>query len=174
MSEEPEEPEVPVEGDPEVAFAQSRLEHYKQTTLERIVSHMNGVGASIVQSYPMAEVQSWTIQKGEAEAVHGIGEAALAAYSAAQMLGVAPFLVNVCNAHHGPAENDATLAAQLWTKAGQVKANADLWAALSAFVNGLRARASDQIDAATSEIEVYEIESATQTELSAFRANYGV
>ncbi|KAG5183308.1 hypothetical protein JKP88DRAFT_290458 [Tribonema minus] len=142
--------------------------------LERIVSHMNGVGASIVNAYPMAEVQSWTIQKGEAEALHLLGEPAVLAMTAAEVSAAAPFLVAVCLAHYGPPTDDATGASQLWGKVVEVKTNADLWAGLSAFVNGLRARAKDQIANAVDEAEVFEIESGTQTELSAFRDLYGV
>ena len=159
---------------PEELAAAARLAHYKQMTLERIVSHMNGVGASIVNSYPMAEVQSWTIQKGEAEALHALGQAAVLAMTAAQASAAAPFLTAVCQAHYGAAPDDATAAARLWGKAVEVKANADLWASLSAFVNGLRARAADQIAAAADEAAVYVIESTTQSELSAFRYQYGV
>lgn len=157
---------------PQEIEAQNRLAHNKVVTVERIVSHMNGVGASIVSAYPMAEVQSWTIQKGEAEALHVLGAAAVVAMSAAQASETAPFLVAVCLAQFGPPITDAVLTAQLWEKALEVKANADLWASLSAFVNGLRARASARIAAATSEAEVYEIESGTQSELSAFRNQY--
>lgn len=174
MSEEPEVPELPEEPGPSPDVAESRLDHFKKTTLERIVSHMNGVGAGIVQSYPMAEVQSWTIQKQEAEAVWAVGDAALATMNAAQMQELAPFLSAVCQAHYGDPANNVERAARLWTKVGEVKANADNWSALSAFVNGLRARASDRIAAAETEYEVYEIESETQTELSAFRDAAGV
>ena len=165
-----EEPELT----PEQVTAAARLAHYKQVTLERIVSHMNGVGASIVSAYPMAEVQSWTIQKGEAEALHALGEVSVLAMSMAQAANAAPFLVAVCQAHYGPAPDDVTAAARLWGKAVEVKTNADLWAGLSAFVNGLRARAKDLISAAADEAEVFEIESGTQSELSAFRDQYGV
>lgn len=165
-----EEPELT----PEQIAAAARLAHNKQVTLERIVSHMNGVGASIVNAYPMAEVQSWTIQKGEAETLHALGEAAVLVMTAVEAAATAPFLMAVCQAHFGPAPDDATRAAQLWGKTSEVKTNADLWAGLSAFVNGLRARAKDQVAAAASEAEVFEIESGTQTELSAFRQQYGV
>lgn len=148
------------------------LPYVKQITVERIVSHMNGVGAGIINSYPMAEVQSWTIQRGEAEAVVALGEAAVLQLTIAQATAAAPFLVSVCAAHHGAPEEAAELAAQLWDKALSVKANADLWAALSAYVNGLRARAADRIEAAADIAEVYTIESEIQTELAAFRAAY--
>lgn len=165
-----EEPELT----PEQVSATARLVHFKQVTLERIVSHMNGVGASIINAYPMAEVQSWTIQKGEAQALHILGETAVKAMTAAEMSAAAPFLLAVCLAHYGPPVDDATGAQQLWGKTVEVKANADLWASLSAFVNGLRARAKDQIASAIDEAEVFEIESGTQSELSTFRQQYGV
>lgn len=159
---------------PEEAAAAARLAHFKQVTIERIVSHMNSVGAGIVASYPMAEVQSWTLQKGEANAVIEWGDVATAASTVAVLQQLAPFLFSVCVAQFGPVESDSDRAAQLWAKAHQVKTNADLWASLSAFVNGLRARASDRIAGAASEAEVFEVESSTQTELSGFRQQYGV
>ena len=150
------------------------LAYVKQITIERLVSHMNGVGAGIVNSYPMAEVQSWAIQRGEAEALFALGQAGVQALSVVQATATAPFLAAVCAAHHGPAENNQQLTVQLWEKAVSVKANADLWTSLSAFVNGLRARGADRIEAATDAAEVYTIESEIQSELSVFRTAHGV
>ena len=168
------EPEFSDGPTPAEVAAAARLAHSKQVTMERIVSHMSGVGASIVNSYPMAEVQSWALQRSEADIVIEFGEVAVAASTVPVLQQLAPFLVSVCVAQFGPVENDNKRAAQLWAKAHQVKANADLWAGLSAFVNGLRAKAADRIAAAQSEADVFEIESGTQTELSQFRAQYGV
>lgn len=175
MTEEttPEEPTPPTPEELAAMAAAALLEHNKKVTLERIVSHMNGVGSDIVQSYPMAEVRSWTIQRGEAEALVALGEAVVLAMQAAEHSTAAPFLTAVCEAQYGPADL-ATRSTQLWEKAQAVKANADLWAALSAYVNGLRARTDVRIAAALDVAEVYTIESETQTELSAFRAQYGV
>lgn len=168
MTEElpPENPETNPEPTPEPV--DPFLDHTKRITVERIVSHMNGVGSTIVQQYPMAEVQSWDIQKEEAEAL-----LALTDPTAAEVAETAPFLLKVAEAHHGPAE-DTERVSQVVTKAQAVKTNADMWAALAAFVNGLRARASDRIEAASTVDEVFTIESETQTELSAFREANGV
>lgn len=145
------------------------LAHIKQVTMERIVSHLNGVGAGIVASYPMAEVQSWTIQRNEAESVLPLVEPA-----PATVLQLAPFLKEVVLAQYGPEEDEAALAAKVIVKAGEVKANADLWAAIAAYVNGLRARVWLLVEAAETTEAVLTIESEAQTELGAFRAQYGV
>lgn len=145
------------------------LDHTKRITMERVISHMNAVGASIVSSYPMAEVQSWTIQRLEAEAI-----LATTSPSLADVTSMTPFLLAVCEAHYGEVVDATDRVSQVLTKAAEVKANADLWAALSAFVNGLRARTSDLIEAATSIEGVFEVESGTASELSAFRTLYGV
>ena len=158
---------------PEQIAAAALLAHTKQVTRERVVSHMSGVGASIVNRYPMAEVQSWTIQRQEADRVLLTGETATLSMSIGALHAVAPFLVAVCEAQHGAATTSER-AAQLWAKAGQVKANADAWAGLSAYVNGLRARMEDQMETAASVEEVFTIESSTQTELAAFREANGV
>lgn len=162
-------PEIPEEPTPP-----DFLGHVKQVTMERIVSHMNGVGQSIISQYPMAEVQSWTIQREEAERIVATGELSVLSYTEVQAVSAAPFLVAVCAAQFGPAVPFQVRATQLWAKAVAVKANADLWAALSAFVNGLRARTADQVAAATTQDEVFTIESTTATELAAFRDAYVV
>lgn len=149
------------------------LAHVKRVTMERIISHMNGVGAVVVQSYPMAEVQSWPVQKPEAEAALVFGETAFLAQSAEELSALTPFLLSVAEVQHGAAEFEERLA-QVWAKALAVKANAENWARLSAYVNGLRARAQDRVDAAESEVEVYTIESETATELEAFRSAAGI
>lgn len=154
---------------PEVPPVDPFLGHTKQIVMDRIVSHMNGVGASIIQKYPMAEVQSWPLQKPEAEALLALVEPTIE-----EAVTAAPFLLLVTQAHYGPEADANVRLGQLVQKATEVKANADTWAALSAFVNGLRARASDRIDAATTVDEVFTIESETQSELGTFRNLHGV
>jgi hypothetical protein len=151
------------------AMAAAMLADAKKTAIERFVSHMNAVGASIVQQYPMAEVQSWPIQKVEAEALLALEAPDLPAASA-----VAPFLLSVTEVHFGPAADDAERLAQLQDKAAAVKANADAWAALSAYVNGLRARVSDRIEAAENMDALFVIQSEAATELSEWREAAGV
>ena len=141
------------------------LDDVKRVNVERLISHLNGVGASIVQSYPMAEVQSWTIQRAEANAIVSAGSAAT--------LALAPFLTLVCEAQHGTATGAARLA-QVKTKAAEVKANADLWAALSAYVNGLRARTQDVIEAAETENAAHAALHAAFAELETWRTSVGI
>ncbi|KFL31741.1 hypothetical protein JP75_06660 [Devosia riboflavina] len=159
---------------PEEVAAAARLAHFKTATRERVVSHMHGVGASIINAYPIAEVMSWPIQRAEAMAIIALGETAALALTSEQTIGVAPFLVDMCDGHYGAEADDAVRAQRLWDKAVLVKGKSDVWAALSAFLCGLRARMDDQVAAATSEIALFEIESNVQTELSAFRNQYGV
>lgn len=141
------------------------LDFVKKSNIEKLISHLNGVGASIVQSYPMAEVQSWTIQRNEAIAVIAAGSSAT--------LSMAPFLQMVCEAHYGSASGSTRLA-QVKTKAAEVKANADLWAGLAAYVNGLRARTRDAINAATTEAGAHAILHNAFSELEEWRATNGV
>jgi len=106
------------------------LEAHRSSAMRRIVDHINVVTQSALTAYPAAEVESWPIQKVEAETI-------LAA--ALPTLTMAPFLVGVCQAQFGPADDAARLD-QVLEKAGAVKSNADSWAAMAAYVNGLRAR----------------------------------
>lgn len=149
------------------------LDHVKYITMQRIVSHMNGVGASVVQAYPMAEVESWPLQKMEADAAIAMGETPFKAQTLLDAALVTPYLMKVTETHFGEAQLVARLD-QLWGKVLAVKANAEAWATLSAFVNGLRARAQDRINAAASDDEVYTIERETFTELEIFRATAGI
>lgn len=164
------EPVIPT---PEEVAAAELLAKNKVDTMVRIVSHLGGVGAAIYNRYPQVERDSWDIQKVEAEKLAAIGEAGVLSMTLAQMAGEAPFLNAVCDAHYGPAAVVARRT-QLWGKAVEVKANADLWAALAAFVNGLRARTADRVEAAADAMALFIIESETQTELSVFRDAYGV
>lgn len=151
------------------AMANAMLADAKLTARERFVSHLNGVGSSIVANYPMAEVQSWTIQKAEAERL-----LALASPTLAQAAAAAPFLMEVTVIHYGDVATDDERLTQLLTKASEVKANADAWANLSAFVNGLRARTTDRIEAAADQEALFVIQSEAATELSAWRTAAGV
>ncbi|WP_162783402.1 hypothetical protein [Devosia naphthalenivorans] len=102
----------------------------RASAMAEIVRHIDVITESALTAYPRAEVESWSIQKAEAEAVLAADPPTLA---------MAPFLVGVCEAQFGPAD-DATRLAQLVEKAQAVKANADAWGAMAAYVNGLRAR----------------------------------
>lgn len=106
------------------------LEAHHANAMRAIVAHINIITNSALTAYPAAEVESWPIQKVEAETI-------LAAETPA--LTMAPFLAGVCQAQFGPADDETRLD-QVIEKAGAVKANADAWAAMAAYVNGLRAR----------------------------------
>lgn len=121
----------------EAAMA-AELVKAKTSAVQSIVAHINAITQSTLTAYPAAEVESWTIQKVEAETV-------LAADPAT--LDMAPFLAGVCSAQFGPADDTARLA-QVVDKAASVKANADAWAGMAAYVNGLRARTHAAILAA--------------------------
>lgn len=144
------------------------LAHVKHITMERIVSHMNGVGSNIKSRYPVLEQDTWTIQKIEAEAVLPLVEPEPGA-----VLAAAPLLTKVCVWHYGEAD-DATRAEQVLAKAAIAVGLSAFFLEVAAFVNGLRARAADRIADAATENEVYEIESETQSELGAFRSQFGV
>lgn len=150
------------------------LTHTKQVTRERVVSHMNGVGASVVNYYPMIEEKSWNIQRPEAMAIIALGSEAVGNMDVPALIAVAPFLVDVCAAQFGSILTAPERAAQVWAKALQVQANAVSWAATSAYVNGLRARMEDRLATAETVEEVFVIESEIQGELSAFRNAHGV
>ncbi|MHA6692420.1 hypothetical protein [Devosia sp. A449] len=128
----------------------------------------------MLKEYPTAEVQSWTIQKQEAEAVIAGGEAATHGASMTGLSSIASFLVSVCEAHRGEVSTDAERGAQLWVKAAAIKANAGAWAGLSAYVNGLRARMEDRLALAQTVSDLLVIESENQAELGAFRAVHHV
>lgn len=107
-----------------------QTETNRAAAMRSIVDHINIITASALTAYPAAEVESWPIQKAEAETILATDPPTLA---------MAPFLVGVCMAQFGPADDDTRLA-QVIEKAGAVKENADTWAAMAAYVNGLRAR----------------------------------
>lgn len=136
----------------------------KKLYIAQLVSHLGGVGVEILNAYPTAEVQSWTIQRNEAEAVLAAGANAT--------VEMAPFLTKVCAAHHGPDETHRL--DQVKEKAVAVKANADLWAELAAYVNGLRARAQASIEGASTQEEAYLALGTAFSELGQWRATSGV
>jgi len=159
---------------PEEQIALDILNDDKKNTKARLVSHMDGVGISIMSLYPKVEVMSWPIQGPEADVVVALGETATLALDEPGARAIANYLVDTCAAHFGPVETWADRAEQLWAKAVVVKAKSELFLSLSSFVNGLRARADDRVDAATSREQLFIIESEIQTELGAFRTLYGV
>ena len=117
----------------------------KQSANKELILHLNGLTTNHLAAYPQAEVQSWTLQKAEADAVMAAGSSAT--------LAMAPYLTAVCVHHFGDATNAVRLT-QLKAKAAIVQQNAIAWAAISQFVNGVRARTQDAIEAASEPTEV--------------------
>jgi hypothetical protein len=150
----------------EIEMTNSWLNYTKQTNIDRLINHLNSVGMSIISAYPMAEVHSWDIQKAEAEKVVAAGNSST--------LEMAPFLTMVCEVQFGPVENDIQRFAQVREKAAQVKANADAWASLSAYVNGLRARTQALIEEADTESDTHRILHEAISELEQFRAAHNI
>lgn len=141
------------------------LDYVKTADLRALVSHMNVVGSGILVLYPLIEEKTWTIQKYEAEAYLA---------SDPRDPSLAPYLSRVCFYHHGEAADEAELIAQLDVKASEVKANDIAWLEAAAITNGLRAKAQDQMESATTEAEVHEILHNTTSELSALLTPLGV
>lgn len=135
------------------------LEAHRSAAMRAIVDHINVITASALTAYPAAEVESWPIQKAEAETILAADPPTLA---------MAPFLLGVCQAQFGPADDETRLA-QVIEKAGAVKENADTWAAMAAYVNGLRARTQLAILGATDVAGVDAALAAGVTEGDAFK-----
>lgn len=131
--------------DPVAQAAADLLSFTKQSANKELILHLNGLTTNHLAAYPQAEVQSWDLQKSEAEAVMSAGESAT--------LDLAPFLAAVCAYHLGEA-TDAERLTQLKQKAAIVQQNATAWALIAQFVNGVRARTQDAIEAASEPTEV--------------------
>lgn len=141
------------------------LDYIRRTSNERLIGYLDGMAQPMLTVYPRAEVESWTIQKTEAEKFLAAGEAATASH--------APFLTQVCAAQFGPASDEDRLQ-QVATKAATVKALADAWAGLAAYVNGLRARTQTLFDAAATGDEVLEVLHNAISEAEVFRQQNGI
>lgn len=139
------------------------LEEHRAWAMKAIVDYINEATNATLTQYPAAEVESWPIQLAEANAV----------LKGPPSLDKAPFLVNVCAVQFGPA-NNATRLEQLVEKAHAVKTNADAWAGLAAYVNGLRARVQLSLMYAST---IEEIDAAIQAGLAegeSFREAHGL
>ena len=130
-----------------------------------LITYLNGLTIRLLETYPQAEVESWTVQKVEAEAILAAGDDAT--------LAMAPFLTKVCLYHHG-ASDDVSRLAQVKIKAEAVHANAESWAEAAAFVNGLRARTEEAMALATTIEEVSDIMSSMRLEVEQFRQVAGI
>lgn len=151
--------------EPDQTGAFALLSFTRNAANEQLIRFLNGLTTNALRQYPEAEVQSWPYQKAEAEAVIAAGEDAT--------LAMAPFLHGVCFHHYGAASNAERLA-QVKNKAAVVLANSNAWIAASQFVNGLRARTQDAIDAATDPIAVNDALQAAMLQAEAFRQGAGM
>lgn len=157
---------------PEEQAAAEDLASAKRKVMAGLVSHLSGIGAELVSQFPEPERLTWPYQRPEALALVAAGEAAVLAYSDEQARSIAPFLMDVCDIHYGPAESDPARMAQLWLKANEVHALSTTFLAVGAFVNGLRARGSDQVEAATTTGAVFQLERDIAAEIGVFRAQH--
>lgn len=132
----------------------------RRTAFVRLVEHLNSVSFTILDGFPRAEVQSWTIQSAEAAAVIAKGEAA--------SLEDAPFLVKVCQVQFQTADPDELLN-HLKAKAVEVNLNAERWADIAAWINGVRARYADQFGLAETTDEVLGILHSALLEIDTFK-----
>ena len=139
------------------------LAHIRHTSNERFLSVLNAAGSVLLTAYPQGEVETWPIQKAEAEALLAAPEPAF---------NLAPFLTAVCAAQFGEATDEERLD-QLIEKATIVKGHSDRWLAFAAFANGLRARVQIQFENATSQNEIIEILMNGTTELEDYRRDAG-
>lgn len=154
-----------VEPSPDQQIAADNLNYAKQEAGQRLIVFLNGVTTNLLARYPIAEVQSWTIQRSEAVALEAAGAGAAVT--------MAPLLTKVCEFHYGPA-NGPTRLTQVLAKAQVVRGKSDAWEVVGAFVNGLRARTEDQLDAAQTPVEALEIIQGAMAEANAFRAQAGI
>ena len=154
-------PDVPTETTPEYLAAAGLLSFTKQSANEALIRFLNGLTTNHLAAYPQAEVHSWPYQKAEAAAIIAAGPSAT--------LAMAPFLAGVCAHHFGAATNAARLS-QVKAKAVVVNSNAENWTAICQFVNGLRAKTQDAIEAATEPTEVNAALNSAYAAAAAFMA----
>lgn len=132
----------------------------------RLLSQLNGLTYRTLSTiYPQAEVESWPIQKLEAERFTAAGAEATAE--------MAPLIARVCYYHHGPSDEASTLI-QVREKVAAVTINAAQFAEITAFVNGCRARRQEQIYAQETFDGLALVNSEILTEISNFRNAAGI
>jgi len=140
------------------------LAHVFLTENRRFLDQINSAGDAIINLYPQVEVLSWPIQKAEVERLMASDQPSLT---------MVPFLTQVCAAQFGAASDEERLA-QVMTKAEAVNTNANNWAAVAAYLGGLRARTQDRYDLATTAVEILNITVEATMELEEFRRNAGI
>lgn len=135
----------------------AHLNRVKVDASNTLIAHLNSLTANALNTYPQAEMATWPYQVPEAQAVITAGESAT--------VEMAPLLNMVCEAHHGAADPGDRLA-QIKAKAAKVLELSGAFLPMAAYVNGLRARAQEQIFAATEAVEVTLILEPALTESS--------
>ena len=152
---------------PEELAALNVLHSNKIWANNELISTLNTLTRTALNTYPDAEMMTWPMQAPEAARV-------LAAVAAGEdvTLDMAPHLVRVCMHHHGPADQ-ALRIEQLIAKATAVSALSGQFMPAAAFVNGLRARTQDRINAATTPGEVNQILEAAKSEAYAALSTMG-
>lgn len=138
------------------------LELARTLARSEMIKMCDNLTRETINYYPQAEVESWNIQKAEAETFLNANT---------KDINLAPFLLSVCVAEFGPADNTTRLS-QVDLKAQTVKANAQAWGMIAAYVNGLRSRVQDSIKFAENENELRSILDTTQAEINQFAATY--
>ena len=145
------------------------LDKLRNDAMTRIISHLDGVGTQVKAQYPKLEQDTWTIQKIEAERLHGLGPDP----STEAILGAAPLLTLICSYHFG-AGTPEERATQVLVKGETAMQLSSFLLNVAAFVNGLRARTQESIEVADTSDSVLTIESAFATELETFRSEHGL
>lgn len=138
----------------------------KTKSKAEIVRICDDVTRNTINYYPEAEVESWTIQKTEAERW-------LSTPADHRNIDQAPFITQVCASQYGNADV-GTRTTQVNEKAFVIISNALRWAGISAYVNGLRARAYDSIEGASTVDEVIQHLENYTAEANHFKATYGL
>jgi len=150
---------------PEAIAASNLLNFAKQQAHKDLLIRLNGLTTNGLTRYPQAEVQTWPYQRVEAYAVEAAGPNAT--------LAMAPLLAQVCYWHHGEAD-DATRLAQVLVKAESVRLNDQNWLPAAAFVNGMRAKTEEAIEAAVTPTEVSDAIAALVLAIDEFVALSGI
>lgn len=135
----------------------NHLHRSKVNAYNSLVQHLNALTTHALNMYPQAETATWDIQKTEAETLLAAGDSAT--------LAMAPCLTIVATVHFGDADPTTRLT-QVKEKAAKVLANSQAWIPMAAFVNGLRARTQDLIEAAEDAITVTNVLEAAMYEAS--------
>lgn len=127
---------------------------------QRLTTYINGLVFQATSSYPDGEVESWPIQKAEAEAFLALGNKAT--------LNDAPMITRICLYQYGESDRASALA-QVTAKAEAIAEKAAARSELLAFVVGLRARIKTEIEAQTTIDGVAKVTHDAITAIEEFR-----